>query len=645
MILVPPAEEHNRIDDLNRSLYSRNAPDVRTRRKLRFSGQVTDVKSDWKEPAEDAPPVVLNKAYKDHSMSFLTKLLIASALFCAAAVGIGAYLFLHGANFISADNIGIAISGPISISAGSPLSLEITVTNKNNVDLQAADLSLDFPAGATDPTDTTKSLSRTEDMLGDIPAGGSATETVGAVIFGEENLQKEITATVTYGIKGSSSVFTKTQSYDVLINSSPATLTVTSLKEITSGQPFDTTVDFKSNSASTLKDVMVTATYPFGYAFSSSSLAPKSGNDAWVLGDVPAGADRSFVIHGMLTGEDSDIRAFHFTAGAQSLTSLSEIGTPYAEAEQDVTIQKSFISLGLTFDNDSSGSDYISSAGHSIQVSIPWQNNVPETLTNVVITAHLSGSAYSASEVNSSSAYFRSATDDIVWSQQTDPDLASVAAGDNGTLTFSIAPSSVSGAQVVDPEITVAASASAERTQETGVPVQTVAISRNIKLSSDASLSGRIVRTAGPFTNGGPIPPVVDQKTMYTVIWTVDNTSNAVGNAQVTATLPPYVSWLSQVSPSTENISYDQPSGTVTWNVGNVPTYTNGTSQRREVDFQVALQPGADQVGTAPTLVNQASLTATDNFTGLSLTDTQTSLTTSFSTDPGYHGGDEIVGK
>ena len=644
---MPPDDQHNRIDDLNRSLYSRNAPDVRTRRKLRFSGQVSDIKSGWKESDEKADPVVLNKAYEDHSMSFFTKLLIVSIIFCVAAVGAGAYIFLNGANFISADNIAIAINGPVSISAGSPLSLDITVTNKNNVALQTADLAVDFPAGTTDPADTTKSLQRFQETVGDIAPGTSITKTVNAVIFGEENLQKEIVATITYGISGSSAVFTKTKSYDVLINSSPATLSVSSFKEVGSGQSFDMTVGFKSNSASILKNVMIKASYPFGYAFGSSSIAPKSGNAAWVLGDIPAGGGRSFVIHGTLTGEDSDIRAFHFSAGAQSPGSPSDIGTPYASAEQDIAIQKSFISLAVSFNSDSSSDDYTARSGQSVEAAIHWQNNIPETLTNAIITAHLSGSAYDSSQVSVSGGYFRSATNDIVWSRQTDPELASVAAGDNGTLSFSITPTvnASSGAPIVNPEMTVSASASADRTQQTGVSGQTSAVARNIKVSSNVSLSGRVVRSVGPFTNSGFVPPKVDQKTTYTVVWTVDNTSSAVGGAVVTATLPPYASWLGQTSPSTENVSYDQPSGTITWNVGAVPTYTNGTPQRRELDFQVALQPSLNQVGTAPTLINQASLTATDNFTGVSLTDTQEPLTTSFSTDPGFHGGDEVVGK
>jgi hypothetical protein len=138
---------------------------------------------------------------------------------------------------------------------------------------------------------------------------------------------------------------------------------------------------------------------------------------------------------------------------------------------------------------------------------------------------------------------------------------------------------------------------------------------------------------------------MAEQKTTYTIIWTIGNTSSVIDNAQVTATLPPYVAWLGVVSPSTENVTYDQNSGTISWNAGTVAAYSSDPSRRREVSFQVSFQPSVSQISFAPTLVNQSTLTATDDFTGLPLQNTQDYLTSSFSTDPGYKGGDETVVK
>ncbi|MDE1975031.1 MAG: hypothetical protein KGI49_00770 [Patescibacteria group bacterium] len=645
---MPPGDK-SRIEDLKRSMYDRNAPEVRTRRKLRFMDNTPrDVKTDWEHPPEeDDKPQELNQHYEDHSMSFFAKLLIASVIFCIGAIGLGAYLFLNGANLISANNIDINISGPVSIPGGTPVTLSITVTNKNSVDLEGADLEVDFPAGTTDPNDTTKSLDTYQQLLGNIASGASVTKSVKAVIFGQENLQKEISAKVTYGIKGSSSVFTKVQTYDVLINSSPVTLSVSSFSQITSGQPFDMTVDVKSNSQNTLKNIVLKATYPFGYSFGLSSVKPLSDNATWVLGDMPPGGDRSIVIHGTLSGEDSDLRAFHFTVGTQSQAKPGIISTAYMDTEQDVTIEKPFLSFSSEINNNPVSSDFAANFGQPLEISLHWTNNLAESLSNVNIVAHLSGSAYDPSVVSAQGGYFRSATNDIVWNQQTDPELASVPAGASGNVTFSIMPTDIgmSMNQVVDPEITYSVSATGDRANESGVPQQTTAVVTNIKISSNVSLSGRVVRDQGPFVNTGPIPPKANVNTTYTVIWTVDNTSNAVTDAVVTAVLPPYVSWVGTSSPSTEDVSYDSNSGTITWNIGNVDTYTIGSSQRRQVAFQLSLLPSVDQISKDPTLINQATLTATDGWTGASLQSKQSYLTTRFSTDPSFKVGDEIVGQ
>jgi hypothetical protein len=647
---VPPNNEDNsRIDELKESLYSRTAPDVRTRRKLRYTDEETNIQSDWKhEETESVPPVELNKKYENHSMSFFTKLLIVSIIFCVGAVGIGAYIFFNGANLISADNIEIKISGPVSIPGGEPVTFDVITINKNNVDLQLVDMKVDFPVGSVDPDNPSQTLQSYRKLIGDIKAGGNARESIKAIIFGEENNQKQISVTLTYGVKGSNSVFTKIQTYDVIINSSPINVTVSSFTELTSGQEFDMKVTLKSNSEETLKNVILKAEYPFGYTFISSSVVSLSDKSTWKIGDILPGKERSVTIHGKLTGEDSDLRVFRFAVGAGSTKTQGVIGTQYMTIEQDITIEKPFISLKIDINNDQTSKDYISKYDQAERVNITWFNNLPDSISNVEIVAKISGSAYSKSSISPDSGYFNSSNDEIVWNQKTNSALASIGAGESGNVSFTITPrdQSTNMKSIINPTITVVATVSGRRSQEANVPqVVNSAVTRNINISSNAKLSGRVVRTIGSFVNTGFIPPKVDAPTTYTIIWDVDNTSSTIGNASVKATLPQYVKWLNNISPSTEDITYDKDSGTVTWNIGNVETFTLNSSRRKEVAFQVSLIPSVNQIGQSLNLVNRAVLTAIDNFTGVSLQSEQDDLTTRFSTDPAYRQGDEMVMK
>lgn len=645
---MPPEDHQNRIEELKKSLYSRTAPDIRTRRKLRFSDDESEVMTSWQEPEEKKIEPVLTMKYGKNTMSFFTKLLIASVLFCIVAVGIGAYLFFNGSNLISANNITININGPVSIPGGEPVSFDVTVKNNNNIDLKSVDMAVEFPAGATDPLNPSRELKTTRQLLGDMSASGSIKKTISAVIFGEENLQKQINVTVTYSVKGSTALFKKSQSYEILINSSPITVTASSFNQITSGQEFSMKVDLRSNSQQTLKNVLLKANYPFGYTFSSSNIKPLADNSTWRIGDIPAGGNRTVTIIGKLDGQDTDTKTFHFTVGAQSLSDSKLIGTQFMAIQRDISIQKPFISLGIAIDGDDDSTDHVGQFNKPENVQITWFNNLPTAVSNMTITAKLSGSAYDKVSVQPNLGYYRSITDDVVWNQQTNPEFANVAAGQTGTLTFAVVPKDKGsgGSPVVNPTVHFNISVSANRTQETNVSGSlTSAVSRTTRISSNIALAGRVVRAQGPFINTGAIPPKIEKPTTYTIIWTVDNTSSTVGNAQVTATIPPYVKWLGIVSPASESVTYEPNSGTITWNIGNISTYTIDSSRRREAAFQISFLPSVSQLDQSPTLINEASLTAIDSFTNASLSSSQDYLTTRFSTDASYKRGDELVGK
>ncbi|MCX6716243.1 MAG: hypothetical protein NT077_04530 [Candidatus Taylorbacteria bacterium] len=641
------SDENNRIEDLKQSLYSRNAPDVRSRRRQHISNETSDVPSDWGNTGEQNGTGVSGGASNEshHSMSFFTKLLIFSAIFCVIAVGVGAYVFWNGANFISGNNIEINISGPISVPGGTPVSFTITVKNKNTVALKTADLSVHFPAGTTDPADTTQSLEVYREALGDLPSGGSVTKNVDAVIFGEQNLQKKITAAVTYGIAGSNSVFTKESSYDVIVNASPVSLTTSAPEEAISGQPFDLNIDIKSNSTNTIKNVIMRAAYPFGYTFKSSTVRPVNGDNVWSIGDIPPGGERKISIKGALTGEDSDFKVFHFTVGAKSPSNPTIIGTTFMETEQVLNIKKPFVTITIAVDGDASRDDHVGFIGRPLQMNLRWENNLPETLSNVVITAHLAGSAYDKNNVSTWNGYFRSLSDDVIWDQKTNPELASIASGANGSLSFSVTPSESQGSytHILNPEITISSTASGDRTSSNNVPLNTGTVIRKIRIATTASLSSRLVRNGGAFVNYGPIPPVAEKKTTYTVIWSVENTSNMISNGVVSATLPPGVSWAGEVSPKGEDITYDKNSGKVTWNVGNIEAFTSANNIRKEAQFQIIVEPSVDQIGSAPIVVNPASFTGTDSWTGSKVESSQGYLTTSFNTDPTFKPGDAAV--
>jgi len=693
--------DNDSIDSLEKSLYSRNAPNVRAGRHLHLRPKNYDVKDDWDHPKDsfendfdDAPMMAgfgaghvfagvtdaddaddtddttgTRGRYTKSHMSFFTKFLIASVIFFILCLGAGAYFVWRGADIISANNIDINLAGPVSIAGGSPASFTVQVSNKNNVTLQVVDITVNYPSGTADPADPSSPLKETQETLPDIASGGIGQQTIGAIFYGEANSQKTIQVTVNYRVAGSNATFTKEKDFSILMSSSPLTISATSFTQITSGQSFEIDVTVKSNSQTTIDNLLLKTTYPFGFTFASAVPKPVDTADSvWAIGDLPAGGTAVIKIKGSLQGEDQQARVFNFSVGAAEVATntggigntlaAQTIGTEYISGSDSMTIAKPFLSLDLALNGDNTDSQYIGAFDTPETGQITWFNNTTNTIIDSEIDLNLSGTAFEKASVSPGQGFYNSGNSQIVWNQVTTPSLASIGAGQSGTVTFTITPRNLStqANPITNPELNMSLSAKGNQISESNVPTEIDStVAKNILISSNVALSGQVVRSTGPFTNTGPIPPIAQQQTTYTVVWTVYNTSNTLDGVQVAAILPPYVKWLGPISPTTANIIYDGTNGQVTWNIGNVSAYsgtdsgagTAGTSgaggTSEQVAFQIGVTPGVDLVGQTPSIIGNAVLVARDDFTGASLTNTVQALTTRFSTDPTFNNGDEIV--
>jgi len=167
--------------------------------------------------------------------------------------------------------------------------------------------------------------------------------------------------------------------------------------------------------------------------------------------------------------------------------------------------------------------------------------------------------------------------------------------------------------------------------------------SRKIKITSDPQLFAKALYYIGPFKNSGPVPPKAEQETTYTVTWTVTNPMNNISGAVVQASLPPYVKWLSEIDPGQEKINYDENTRMVTWNVGNVSAGAGTTASAKEASFKVSFLPSIDQAGQIPNIVNAATITAKDNFTLTSVSNSFGALNTKLASDPYFKTNAEVV--
>ena len=86
---------------------------------------------------------------------------------------------------------------------------------------ELADLLVEYPKGTRSSGNLGQELLRSRDSLGDIAPGERVKSSVKAVLFGEENTQKNIVVTVEYRVAGSNAIFYAEKQYQLTLSSSP----------------------------------------------------------------------------------------------------------------------------------------------------------------------------------------------------------------------------------------------------------------------------------------------------------------------------------------------------------------------------------------------------------------------------------------
>jgi len=627
-----PEHEKERVERLREAMYSRALSEkIHPRERRELDETKPQVGDDWKRDEPEMEPILVAPQGIGLGRTLLYWLLGSAIVFFIGAGGFFVYYFTIGGGSLPASpqNISIAVSGPPQVAGGGVTELQIAVTNRNKVPLQLADLVLTFPAGTRSPTDFKTDEPTLRQSLGTIEPGGVRQGTVSAVFSGQEGAQETVKVELEYHVEGSNSIYVASSEYTLNFTSAPLSVSVDGENEAISGQPVQMTVNVTSNSAAPLRDVLLSAEYPFGFKFASASPAPTSAG-LWALGDFNPGQQKTIVINGTLTGDSGDDRIFHFIGGTRNDPSHTSVDTPLSVVTFKSSISQAFLKLALDV-NDSAQKNVIVSPGDKVTVTIGYQNNLTAQIQNAVIVAKLSGLDIDGTTVESTDGFYRSSDGAVFWDKTTTSGkLEHLAPGDKGSVSFTFQmPSSDELTNVQDPHLDISVNAAGSRIDETGVP-QTLQSTANstISLASDLELIAEGLYYTNPFGSVGPMPPKAGSETTYALVFTVTNTTNKIHGATLTAQLPPYVRWVGIYSPASEKITFNQTQSTVTWDMGDIDPGVglNGT-QPRQAAIAVGVTPSTSQIGQQPAILENIVLKGTDD-SGRTITKNVDDITT-----------------
>ncbi|MEI6042189.1 MAG: hypothetical protein WCQ00_01320 [bacterium] len=641
--------DEEKIEELKKKLYSRvdNLPKMKH---AKLHEHHVLVNRDWDEKGEQAgiPKIEYGKN-KTHS--FLKGMAVFAVIFFLIAAAIAYYFFMVSPNTISNANIGINISGPITVSAGQELSLDVSIFNNNSVAIESADLVVTYPEGTRNSVDKVTSLVTDRTPIGDIAAGANQRVTIKSILLGEEGSTKNISIALEYKMPGTNSLFIKQKDYPIGIGTGPVSVTVDSVKEITPEQNTKFTVSVKSNSSDVIRDVVLRSEYPFGFNYISAVPGPSSSNNSWRLGDIAPGEVKKIVVEAKIFGQANQERTVRFYAGTAQAKDPNEIDTTFASYSQTVNLKDPFLGADVAI-NGKGSEIVIVNSGQFIQGDILWKNNLDVSVHNVQILGVLNGVSVDRSSIIAEGGFYKSSDDTLSWEKSTNPELEDIAPNQSGSVHFNMKVFDLTkdlASNLRRPEVTLVFSVKGTRLNENKVSEEvTSQASRKIRVASDLALDTRLLYNDGPFENTGPLPPRVDSKTTYTANVKISNSYNNVRGVIYTASLPIYVKWLGNVSPMTASstVVYDAENRTVTWNAGDIAPGTGYISNPKEMTFQVELLPSLSQQGQSPIIVSNQRIAGTDSFTNTVVTANGYSLNTQIKLDSKYDMDlDKVVGK
>lgn len=648
---VESDHEKEKIERLRRAMYSRALePNIKEKPRRELEEGASEIGEDWKHPETSPFTGAIAAPKKLIVMRVLMRWMvyIGVAFFLGAAGFMGYYFFLGaGSTPASPGNIDISVSGPLQVQSGGATKLQIAIVNRNRTSLELADLIVKFPNGTRSVNDLETNLPELRESLGTIPPGGRKQGTVGAVFAGQEGERATIKVELEYRLEGSSAIFVASTDYQIIFSSAPITLSIDGNSETISGQPLEFTVNLASNAETPVKDVLLSASFPFGFTLTESD--PTMGsNRLWELGDFSPGQRKSVRIRGTLQGESGDERVFRFSSGTRTTKEKTAIEAVLAEYTHHLTVSNPFLGLSIALNKETGAGGAVVGPGETVNATVSWENNLTTPITDAVIVAQLSGIEIDGTTVRSNDGFYRSSDRVMLWDKTTtNGALASLSPGAKGSVSFSFSmPSGDALEGVRDPKLTISVQAAGRRIAEQNVPetLQSTA-SQTIRLASNLELIAQGLYYTNPLSSSGPIPPKAGAETTYGIILSVTNTTNKITNGVVKLALPPYVRWTGIRAPANADISFNQNDGTLTWRVGDIEPGTGSDVQIKQLGINVALTPSTSQIGQQPVLVRDLVLTGVDEATGEEVRKTANNITTNINTDPEFTPANATVVK
>lgn len=562
-------------------------------------------------PVEGVTPAYASRGRR--MRGFIYGIMALAVIF--AAGGLGWFLWSKEPSFTE-KNLEFTIEAPSETTSGEKVEYAVKFTNHNPQALTAVRLVFFYPSEAVVIKDGQLSSFLTEEVKIDrIEPGGSGQYSFLAYVVGERGEVKKATARLIFTPTEVRSSFEKETAVATTIRAWEVALTLVAPPNAVSGQSTSYLLDYRNESSQELSNLKLKFTYPDDFTATRFNPSPAAGNNTWVIKQIKPGEGNRIVVDGLLKGSERESKAV--TVALQREVEGAWIN--YERATSSTIISTPLLSTSLTV-NDQAGS-YIAQLGEQLNYQIKFTNNSEVDLTGLTISAKLEGTMFDLSNLRSNNGFFDAGSKTVTWNASSSPLLNRLAPGQYGVVDFTINlkntfPTSGLGAKDLVAKVSVKAETA---TVPPGYFSDTLTAQAEsvAKIKSLPGFEQWLQSSAGGLEGSGPLPPRVEQKTVYTVVWRMSNTSGDILKTVMKGVLPVGVEWADNARVSGQQAlpSFKSSSREVIWDVGVLPSGTGSTAPKYEAFFQVAITPSAAQAGTTLPLIKNLTLEGEDGAT------------------------------
>ncbi len=601
-----PNEEPNALESLEQKLYDpkqkiENVSIHHVRDRIE-----KELPTAW---SEDTP--IIRPAEDKTGLSFGAKFLAGAVLLLIVALAFTSWRVLSSRNIVSDKNIDLNASTTPYIEGGVATPFVVTLQNRNTVALEEASLTLMYKQGNGVQDEQEKIQEKRE--LGTINAGDFKRQDFQVTLYGSEAESRDITVKFEYKVPGSNASFSKVAVTQMILKTPPLSVAIDGPKILSVGQSGSFTFTVKNNTGTTTTPSLLTAILPTNFKIENVSPKPSSRATAWQIPALEAGGTQVITFSGSLSGNQGETATMQALIGSLGGTA-SQVGVVYSKETFDITLRSSPLLLSYALDTERGEGDNLRYGDRAFLI-VHYKNSSAEQLHNVSIVLKVSGDAAVIKQILPDRGYYDSVSGTITWNKDTLPDLATLPANREGNLMVTI-PIVTKGSN--SPKLILTTTGTGTVTDKDDVVAN---LSKTYYVQGSASISARTQYKNSPFQNTGPIPPVPNVDTTYTIHVTV-SAQNALQNTRVSFVLPAYVTWRN-INTDPTKTTYDSTTRTVAWNIGALDA-----GKSVGIDIGVSVRPSQGHVNSSPPITGGIVLDADEASSQAHIRTTISALTT-----------------